>query len=201
MAKKPTKSAKTRKKTAAPRKSGAPKKAAKGATRAAASAAPSAKQHLLDRFNQEHATTLKVIRAYPPDKAGFQPHPRSSSAKKLMWTFAVEQALATAALDGTLRMPPSFPPEPATLAEAVAAYEAGVKQMAEKLAKAPESRLRATVPFFVGPGKMGEVPVQDILWLMLMDNVHHRGQLSVYLRMAGGLVPSIYGPSADEPWM
>jgi uncharacterized damage-inducible protein DinB len=39
------------------------------------------------------------------------------------------------------------------------------------------------------------------LWLMLMDSIHHRGQLSVYIRPAGGKVPSIYGPSGDEPWM
>jgi uncharacterized damage-inducible protein DinB len=37
--------------------------------------------------------------------------------------------------------------------------------------------------------------------MMLMDSVHHRGQFSVYLRMADGKVPSIYGPTADEPWM
>jgi uncharacterized damage-inducible protein DinB len=41
----------------------------------------------------------------------------------------------------------------------------------------------------------------DVLWTGVMDTVHHRGQFSVYLRMAGGKVPSIYGPSADEPWM
>jgi len=40
----------------------------------------------------------------------------------------------------------------------------------------------------------------DFLWFLLMDMVHHRGQFSVYLRMADGKVPSIYGPSADEPW-
>ena len=48
---------------------------------------------------------------------------------------------------------------------------------------------------------MADCPVSEVLWLMLMDSVHHRGQLSVYLRMVGGKVPSIYGPSADEPWM
>jgi uncharacterized damage-inducible protein DinB len=52
----------------------------------------------------------------------------------------------------------------------------------------------------VGPGQVADVPVADMLWIMLLDAVHHRGQLSVYLRMAGGKVPSIYGPSADEPW-
>jgi uncharacterized damage-inducible protein DinB len=48
---------------------------------------------------------------------------------------------------------------------------------------------------------MGDVRRMDVRWLMLMDGVRHRGPLSVYLRMADGTVPSIYGPSADEPWM
>jgi uncharacterized damage-inducible protein DinB len=39
----------------------------------------------------------------------------------------------------------------------------------------------------------------DVIWANLFDVIHHRGQLSVYVRMAGGKVPSIYGPSADEP--
>lgn len=41
----------------------------------------------------------------------------------------------------------------------------------------------------------------DLLWFLLFDEIHHRGQFSIYLRMADGKVPSIYGPSADEPWM
>ena len=52
-----------------------------------------------------------------------------------------------------------------------------------------------------GPKQMGDVPRSQIGWLTVMDMVHHRGQFSVYLRVAGGKVPSIYGPSADEPWM
>lgn len=53
----------------------------------------------------------------------------------------------------------------------------------------------------VAPKQMGDVRRGDLLQMMVMDNVHHRGQFSVYLRMAGGKVPSIYGPTADEPWM
>jgi len=55
--------------------------------------------------------------------------------------------------------------------------------------------------FMVAPKQKGEVPLADFVEFMLGDQIHHRGQLSVYLRMAGGKVPSIYGPSADEPWM
>jgi uncharacterized damage-inducible protein DinB len=47
---------------------------------------------------------------------------------------------------------------------------------------------------------MGDVRRLDFLWQILMDMVHHRGQFTVYSRIAGAKVPSIYGPSADEPW-
>jgi len=64
----------------------------------------------------------------------------------------------------------------------------------------PDSRLAETVTFPSGPKQTADYPVIDFLWFMLMDSIHHRGQMSVYIRPAGGKVPSIYGPSADEPW-
>jgi uncharacterized damage-inducible protein DinB len=161
----------------------------------------SPKRQFLDALTSEHATTLKVMRAFPADKGAFQPHPRSQSAKRLMWTFVQEQAVVVGALKGTLKMPPTLPPEPATLAEVFAAYERGAKEVSAAVTGAADARLLATTPFFTGPRAIGEVPIISVMWLMLMDSVHHRGQLSVYIRMAGGLVPSIYGPSADEPWM
>jgi uncharacterized damage-inducible protein DinB len=60
--------------------------------------------------------------------------------------------------------------------------------------------LDGSVNFFTGPKQMGKYSLEDFAWYMLFDHIHHRGQLSVYVRMAGGKVPSIYGPSADEPW-
>jgi uncharacterized damage-inducible protein DinB len=48
---------------------------------------------------------------------------------------------------------------------------------------------------------MADVRKADMLWMMLSDSIHHRGQFSIYLRLVGAKVPSIYGPSADEPWM
>ena len=84
--------------------------------------------------------------------------------------------------------------------KALAAYEASGKEFLATLEKTPESRLLDKVTFFTGPKQMGEVPVGDLLWMTLMDSVHHRGKMSVYIRIAGGKVPSIYGPTADEPW-
>jgi uncharacterized damage-inducible protein DinB len=164
-------------------------------------ATPSAKQQYADTYVREHATTLKVLRAFPADQASYQPHERSNSALQLAWTFAVENHLALSALRGPLELDGKFPPPPPSFADVIAAYEASARELLATLEQTPESRLSETVTFFTGPKQMGEVPVSEILWFTLMDSVHHRGQLSVYLRCAGGKVPSIYGPSADEPWM
>jgi hypothetical protein len=156
----------------------------------------SEKDRFRDAFRKENATTLKIMNAFPASEGAFQPHPKSGSAVRLMWTFVMEQQVMAAALDGTLRMPPSFEPPPETIGEIIPIYEEGVRK-----AEAPESRLSETVQFFTGPKAIGDVPVREVLWLFLMDSIHHRGQLSVYVRMKDGKVPSIYGPSLDEPWM
>ncbi len=57
------------------------------------------------------------------------------------------------------------------------------------------------VQFPSGPGKVSDIRRGNLLWMFLYDHIHHRGQLSVYQRIAGGRVPSIYGPSGDEPWV
>src|SRR4029450_10660876 len=100
--------------------------------------------------------------------------------------------------------PPSaggFPQPPPPFAEVVNIYQATTREFLNTLDKTPDSRLRETIQFFTGPKQMGDFPVSEVLWLLLMGWGHHRGQMSVYLRMVGGKVPSIYGPTADEPWM
>jgi len=52
----------------------------------------------------------------------------------------------------------------------------------------------------VGPKTQADVRKMDIMWMAVMDMIHHRGQMTVYNRLTGGKVPSIYGPSADETW-
>jgi hypothetical protein len=175
------------------------KRAAKPA--AARPRASGPKRQYLDIFAREFPVTLKLMKAYPPGQDHFKPHERSNSASLLVHTFSQQNGVVVKAVRGELKMPPDFPPAPATYAEAVANYESGARELIAAVEKMPESRLSETVTFFTGPGQVGQVPVGEVLWLMLMDSIHHRGQLSVYVRMAGGKVPSIYGPSADEPWM
>jgi uncharacterized damage-inducible protein DinB len=163
-------------------------------------ARPTAKQQFADVYGREHVTTVKCLRAFPANQASYRPHERSDSALQLAWRFVMENNLALAALKGPLQLTGSFPPPPDDFSQIVAAYEASARELKETLAGTPDSRLQETVKFFTGPKQMGDVPVGEVLWFILMDSVHHRGQLSVYLRCAGGKVPSIYGPSADEPW-
>ena len=161
---------------------------------------PSAKQQFLDALRKEHETTLKVIRAFPAAQASFRPHPDSNSAQQLVWTFVVEEAMILAALTNALDMSKGFPKAPESWAETVAAFEAGHRATVAKLDSMRDDDLVGTVHFPTGPKRMGDVPKVEFLWFVLCDQIHHRGQLSVYLRMAGGRVPSIYGPSKDEPW-
>jgi uncharacterized damage-inducible protein DinB len=164
---------------------------------------PTPKQQFLDGFRRETTTTLKVLRAYPPDKLDLQPGPRSLTARDVAWLFVMEQALGEKALTTGFdwSTPPGKPPAaPDSLDAIIKAAEDAFKRLIATVESTPDAQLGDTVKFPTGPKQMGDVPKIEFLWFLLCDQIHHRGQLSVYLRMAGGKVPSIYGPSGDEPW-
>ena len=159
------------------------------------------KDMYLQSFQSECETTLKLLKGYPAGKGDFKPHEKSRTAKELAWNFVLEQGLAEMALKGRIDFTQPMPKPPASYADAVAAFEKGYRDTFERVKKAGDAELNRTVQFPVGPGKMGDFRGIDVLWMVLRDQIHHRGQFSVYLRMAGAKVPSIYGPTADEPWM
>ncbi|MBI1796216.1 MAG: DinB family protein [Candidatus Eisenbacteria bacterium] len=161
------------------------------------------KDMFLQTFERECQTTLKILRAFPADKAGFRPAEKSRTAAEVAGTFVLEQGLAGKALAGTLdwsKMGP-MPKLEGTLPEIITMFDKSSKETAAAVARSSEDDLNKGAQFPVGPGKLGDFRRMDILWMTLMDQVHHRGQLSVYLRIVGAKVPSIYGPSGDEPWM
>ncbi len=161
-------------------------------------ASESARQALINAYENELATTLKVLKAYPADKSELRPHAKCKNARELAWLFAMEQMLGTAAIHDKLDLSGGLPPAPDSLDEAILAFE---KAGSDFLTGLRASDLSGTVRFFTGPKQMGDIPKPQFLWFLLHDQIHHRGQFSIYLRMADGKVPSIYGPSADEPWM
>jgi uncharacterized damage-inducible protein DinB len=154
----------------------------------------------LAAYRREHATTEKVLRAFPPEQADLRPHERSSAARQVAWTFVVEERMMLLAVRNELVLGKGFTPPPESWGEIVDAFAAQHEELLRQLEGASDADLQGTVRFYVAPRQTGDIPRMDFLWFMLHDQIHHRGQLSVYLRMAGGKVPSIYGPSADEPW-
>jgi uncharacterized damage-inducible protein DinB len=167
-------------------------------------ATTTARDHFLSVFEKEIATTLRVLRAYPEDKLALQPHPKCKTAKDLAYMIVGEQALTERALttgpDGSIpRAKGSEPPD--TMAGIADAAEAGAKRVVQILKGLSDEQLhKETVKFFVGPKTLGDFSKMEFVWFLLHDQIHHRGQLSIYLRMADGKVPSIYGPTADESW-
>jgi len=158
------------------------------------------KEMFVQTWEREFQTTLKVLKAYPANKLDMKPHERSRSAKELAWIFVAEENV----LDGVCKGKIDFqnvPKPPATFEEIVRAYEKTHTDLVNKVKNIPDGDLNRTIEFFVAPKQMGQLRRGDVMWMTVMDAVHHRGQLSVYLRLAGAKVPSIYGPTADEPWM
>ena len=159
----------------------------------------SEKDQFVKSAEMEYKTTHKVLRAYPAAKADFTPHPKSKSAKDLAWNFIFEMKGADMAIDGEMDIK-KIPKVPATFAEVVTAYEQAHAAFVAHVRRTPDAELNKTVKFMIGPKQMGDLRRMDVLWFLLHDSIHHRGQFSIYLRMVDAKVPSIYGPTADEPW-
>lgn len=158
------------------------------------------KDMFLQQFQRECEITTKLLKSYPADKAELKPAEKLRTARELSWVFVAEQGVAAMALRGKIEMGQA-PPAPSTLAEVIGAFEGASAETVKQVTAASDETLNRTIQFPAGPGKMGDFRTLDVLWMTLMDQIHHRGQLSVYLRLAGGRVPSIYGPTADETWM
>lgn len=165
----------------------------------------SSKQAFLDTYDKEHATTMRVLRSFPKDQSDFRPTPKNKTARELAWVFVLERGLGAKVWrdEFAKKAPAGGPPPqaPQSIDEIVGAYEKASSEWRQLISSTSDRELAEKVHFFVGPRQMGEMSRLEFAWFLLHDEIHHRGQFSIYLRGAGGKVPSIYGPTADEPWM
>lgn len=149
----------------------------------------------LPRIKMEHATTMRVIQAIPLDKGDYRPDAVSKSALELAWHIvASEQRFLNAISTGAFDFTPVNRPESIRNSAEIAAwfdesFNASIKQVeglsGEQLARSIDFR------------GMFQQPAVMYLHLFQNHTVHHRGQLSMYLRPMGAKVPSIYGESYD----
>ncbi len=162
-----------------------------------------AKAEFLETYDREHRTTVGVLEAYPEDQLELRPHAKLKTALELAWMFVLERGLGTAVFNDAFAkgVPQGKPaPAPGSMGEVIAALKKAHQDFADLVRSTPAGDLDRMVHFLTAPKQLGEISRMDWLWFLLHDEIHHRGQFSVYLRMAGGRVPSIYGPTADEPW-
>ena len=151
---------------------------------------------VLSLRRREFATTLNVLKAYPEDKADLRPADKSRTAAELATTLAVEERVISGLLAGVAAGPDLWKIErPSTMAAIIAMWQEAVGANDAIIARLSPEELRKTVNFY---GRI--IPLADAVFIELLDHIHHRGQFSVYLRLAGAKVPSIYGPTADAPW-
>lgn len=159
----------------------------------------SEKDMYLNTFEREYQTTLRVLKAYPPDRADLKPSPKSKDALNLGWMLVLNQGVVIPTLDNQLD-PTKLPPSPKAWNEVIPALENAHRAAIDRLNRSTDEDWNGTIKIPVAPKTIGDMRVGDALWFFLSDTIHHRGQFTVYLRMAGGKLPSVYGPSADEPW-
>ena len=150
----------------------------------------------LPRLEMEHQTTKRVIEAVPLDKGDYRPDPVSKSALELAWHIvAAEQRFLSGICNGAFDFSPINRPDSVQNSAHIATWFddsfgrnlAQLKQLtAEQLVKPIDFR--------------GMMQLPAVMYLALSTNhsIHHRGQLSVYLRPVGAKVPSIYGESYDS---
>lgn len=148
----------------------------------------------LPALKNESQLTRKVIEAVPADKSDFRPDPVSKSAIELVRHIAASDVrFVDTVLTGQFSTAAVIPEGPKTPAEIGAWFEQRHADSVEKLSKLTGEQLMKIVDF----RGMFQKPAVTFLMLGLHHTIHHRGQLSSYLRCMGAKVPSIYGESYD----
>ncbi len=152
---------------------------------------------LIQGVESEIPITRKVLAAMPQDKLGFQLGEKGRTSKDLMWhTITSDVWFAEGIAAGEFGNPESSPPTPATVDEMVSKYDTGFGAAMAKVKAMSAAQLAKPINFF----NIMNLPAVMYLQFLSNHSIHHRGQLSTYLRAMNAHVPSIYGGSADEPF-
>lgn len=148
---------------------------------------------LFTNFWINESQTTRNVLARIPEGSDYRPDPKSRTAHEIAWQIVCEEKMIIEALEtGKAEWAP--PPQPTTMKEVLAAYEEQSAAIAKRWKALPAARWSGSLEFFGH-----QRPAAPMAWSFLFDIVHHRGQISTYLRPMGSTVPQIYGPSGDEP--
>jgi uncharacterized damage-inducible protein DinB len=153
------------------------------------------KEFFLKILRDESPRFRKAIEALPEDKHTHKVHDRAREAGNL----AAQLALQWKAISGVVTAgTPNFDPHemgPQSKEEMLAKFDQGIEQLEKDVIAVSDTDWEEGE---AAMGEMWKAKKYDMAWGFLFDAIHHRGQLSTYLRAMGAKVPSIYGPSADD---
>jgi uncharacterized damage-inducible protein DinB len=149
-------------------------------------------------WDREAANTVKLLHALPPSQYEFRPDKEGRSLGELAWHLAEGDAYISFGVErGEFTMSGSRPPNierPSSVAALAPGYERVHDEAVARIRKLKPEDLDRSLSFFVG-----QRTIRDILWeAIIAHGIHHRGQLCLMCRLAGGVPPGFYGPNREE---
>jgi uncharacterized damage-inducible protein DinB len=141
----------------------------------------------------------RVFEALPAEKLDYKPHPKSRSAMEIADSMTAMEALTFRAFltTGTLDFATVKPGGYTSTDEVWAVFKGAFDDAKQIVSTMSEADWDSKAAMTMGPKVEWETTKGKMAWSLLLDLIHHRGQLSAYIRPMGGKVPSIYGPSGD----
>jgi len=161
------------------------------------------KEALLAEFDHEMGSTRRLLERVPEAQLGWKPHEKSSSLGDLSGHIAslstwMDRILESAEFD-LASATELRPPSPASRDEVLHRLDANAKSARAKLAEQTDASLLASWTLRDGGREVFTMPRSSVLRSFVFNHlIHHRGQLTVYLRLQNVPLPSLYGPTADE---
>jgi uncharacterized damage-inducible protein DinB len=155
------------------------------------------REFFIKRWQEEYPTFLKVFRALPSDNPNYRPHPRLRSALELVWLLLLEEQVCSTIIDGGQAKWKETKPTQ-SLKQAIASYERAHSDLAPRLKRLDDKTWEERHVQLLSGEASYDLLLGEMLWAVVFDAIHYRGQLSLYIRLTGGKVPGIYGASADE---
>ena len=151
----------------------------------------------LSTWDREAENTVKLLRALPATQYDFRPDPGGRSLGELAWHLAEGDAYISYGIDvGQFTMdakPPNIE-RPRTVEALAPGYERIHREAVARVRKLKLEDLERSIAFFSGPRS-----IRNLLWDGIVSHgIHHRGQLTLMCRLAGGRAPGMYGPNREE---
>ena len=154
------------------------------------------REFFVERRRAEHPVFMRVLEAIPESGLHYRPHERAPSTQDVVWTLTRE---LRSCVDAATQLRAEWESAPApSLDEMRTLFEQWSNELTDVVARMDDADWDRTAQFYYKGKVVNEQPVGQFLWFILFDAIHHRGQLSTYLRPIGAKVPAIYGPSGDS---